>query len=80
MSLGLPIWEKVPRKRKRADDVGDENGPQVDSNDDADLDAVALGDNELYHFPWVCGWRSSKPESEKRSNGSLLHKGIHTKP
>ena len=47
MALGLPIWEKVPRKRKRADDVGDQNGSQVDSDDDADLDAVALGDNEL---------------------------------
>ena len=47
MALALPIWEKVPRKRKRADDVGDQNGSQVDSDDDADLDVVALGDNEL---------------------------------
>ena len=47
MALGLPIWEKVPTKRKRADDVGDQNSSQVDSDDDADLDAVALGDNEL---------------------------------
>ena len=47
MALGLPIWEKVPRKRKGAYDVGDQNGSQVDSDDDADLDAVALGDNEL---------------------------------
>ena len=47
MALGLPIWEKVPRKRKRAGDVGDQNGSQVDSDDDVDLDAVALADNEL---------------------------------
>ena len=47
MALGRPIWEKVPRKRKRADAVGDQNGSQVDSDDDVDLDAVALGDNEL---------------------------------
>ena len=47
MALGLPIREKVPRKRKRAGGVGDQNGSQVDSGDDADLDAVALGDNEL---------------------------------
>ena len=47
MALGLHIWEKVPRKRRRADDVGDQNGSRVDSDDDADLDAVALGDNEL---------------------------------
>ena len=43
MALGLPIWEKVPRKRKRAGGVGDQNGSQVDSGDDADLDALALG-------------------------------------
>ena len=47
MALGLPIWEKVPRKRKRAGGVGDQDGSEVDSGDDADLDAVALGDNEL---------------------------------
>ena len=42
-ALGLPIWEKLSRKRKRPDGVGDQNGSQVDSDDDADLDAVALG-------------------------------------
>ena len=47
MALGLPIWEKVPRKCKGTNDVGDQNGSRVDSDDDADLDAVALGDNEL---------------------------------
>ena len=41
------IWEKVPRKRNRAGDIGDQNRSQVDSGDDADLDAVALGDNAL---------------------------------
>ena len=46
-ALGLPIWEKVPRKRKRAGGVGDQNGSQSDSGDDVNLDAVALGDNEL---------------------------------
>ena len=47
MALGLPIWEKVPRKHKGADDVGDQNGSQVNPDDDSDLDVVALGDNEL---------------------------------
>ena len=47
MALGLPIWEKVPRKRKRAGDVGDQNGCHVDSDDDVDLDAAALAHNEL---------------------------------
>ena len=47
MALGLPIWETVPRKRKRAGGVGDQDGSEVDSADDADPDAVALGDNEL---------------------------------
>ena len=26
MASGLPIWEKIPTKRKRADDVGNQNG------------------------------------------------------
>ena len=47
MALGLPICQKVPRKRKRAGDVGDQNGSQLDYDDDVDLDAVALADNEL---------------------------------
>ena len=47
MALGLPIWEKVPKICKRAGDVGDQNGSPVDSDDDVDLDAVALADNEL---------------------------------
>ena len=47
MALGLPIWEKVPRKSKRADDVGDQNRFEVHSDDDADLDALAVGGNEV---------------------------------
>ena len=46
-ALGLPIWEKVPKKHKRAGGVGDQNRPQSDSGDDVNLDAVALGDNGL---------------------------------
>ena len=46
-ALRLPIWEKVPRKRKRAGGVGDQNGSQSYSGNDVHLDAVGLGDNEL---------------------------------
>ena len=47
MALGLPIWEKLPRKRKRAGDAGDQNESEVGSDYDVELDAVALADNEL---------------------------------
>ena len=46
-ALGLPILETVPKKRKGAGGVGAQNGSQPDSGNDAHVDAVALGDNEL---------------------------------
>ena len=46
-ALGLPFWEMILRKRKRVGGVGDQSGSQSHSGDDVNLDAVALGDNEL---------------------------------
>ena len=82
MALGLPIWEKVPRKRKRARDVGDQNGSQVDSDDDVDLDAVALADNELCYVDSESddddcilvgqGWQCSRTRMYIVANGPVV--------
>ena len=39
-ALGMLIWEKVPRKRKRAGGVSDQNKSHSNSGDDVHLDAV----------------------------------------